>query len=130
MDPNVVLSALVSIVGLLIILLYRGHDTRLFHVENILETKDHAEKAIEELKHDLETHSIRDETQFRAVQDTIKDFRADMDRKLEVIRSEGNEKRIEVRNDLLTYRSETNTKIEKLSDEIRILIRGLNGRKR
>lgn len=123
MDPNVILSALVSAVGILVLLLYRGHDTRLYNLENNSETKANAQTQRSIIARDQEEHIQRNDEQYQAMQNALKDFRIETREQFVSLRTENNEKRLEMRNDLTTYRSETNRQLEKLSDQIGTLDR-------
>ncbi len=118
MDITTVLSALVSIVGVLVLLLYRGNDRRLSILEGTYETKEIANGHRTSLKDDLFGHAERDEQQFEALQVSLREFRTEAREQVASMRNEANEKRIEMRNDLINYRTETNNQLSKLTDMI------------
>jgi|SRR5579862_392651 len=109
---NVLLPAIVALMGVLVLLLYRGVDARVGSLEANIEPRHYAEQHRLSLREDLDEHARRDEQQNLAIQSTLRDFTTSMERQFNAARIESNEKRSEVRTDLLAYRTETNARLD------------------
>lgn len=118
MDPNIILSIATSIAGVSVLLLYRGLANRLDVLETGSNTKVEAERSRSDLARDLDDHAKRDDEQFQAVQASLRDTRAEMREAFTAFRNEANEKRTEMRNDMLNLRGENTASFARIYDLI------------
>lgn len=126
---TLILPALVSAVGVLVLILYRGPDTRLASLEGTSESRSNSDQQRAGIREDLDSHAKRDEDQNAAVQGALREFRVETREQFVALRAEANEKRAEMRNDVLNQRTETNAKLEKLSDQVTNLSQSLRPRR-
>jgi hypothetical protein len=115
---NAVLSGLTAVVGTLSLLLYRALDRRLGTLEETSESKETANGHRTSLKEDLAAHNEQDERQFLSLQTALHEFRIETRERFVHLGAEANEKRTEVRNDLINYRAETSGQLNRLYDLI------------
>lgn len=107
-----VLSAMVAIIGAMLMLFVRGFDGRLKALETSAEDKATAEEQRLAIKKIIEDHAYRDEKQYTLIETSLRDFRIENRDALTAIKLETAVKRDEARADLSHARAEINSRVE------------------